>query len=143
MTRRALLGIAVLVCGLLLAGVGAAVHLDAQQCRLVEFVSVTPAPENASTELPERAFSDLSTTEQSVFRSALSAGGDAEAAGVLTRRGNIEPALVTYEGTEYLVRVGRESGCGDPRGPLVVGPVLAGVALVGVGLGISKDGAAP
>lgn len=143
MTRRALLGIALLVCGLLSAGVGAAVHLDAQQCRLVEFVSVTPAGEVNASDLPERSFSALSANEREVFRSALRAGGDREAAGVLSKHGSLDPALVSYEGEEYLVDVTRARDCGDPDGPLVVGPVLGGVVLVGAGLAISRNSAAP
>lgn len=134
-TRWTYLGLALLAVGLLTAGVGGATHVDEQRCDAVQFVSVLEAnATNVSTAGYETvAYADLSASERQVFRGALAQEGQ-----VLTKRGAIEEAVVTYEGDRYLVRTASESGCTPWHPTRVVAPLGGGLGLVVLGGALTR-----
>lgn len=151
MSRLASLGIALLLVGLLVVGVGAAVHVRERQCQLLQTVNVTDItdvtdgtnstnrmasankPSDAPTALPRVAYADLSPEAREVFEEALAANQT-----VITKRGAIDPAVVTYEGERYLVEVGRGEDC-SPFDPLTVqAPIAGGLGLVVVGAALAR-----
>lgn len=132
-TRWTYLGLALLAVGLLTAGAGAATHVDEEQCRSTQHVSVAPVNEAADAAGNATAYENLSPAEQDVFRQALEAGG-----GVLTSRGVIDPGTVRYENRTYAVHVARDRDCAPFHPRRVLVPAVGGLALVAVGLGFTR-----
>lgn len=130
LTRWTYLGLALLVAGLVASGAGAATHLHEQQCRAVQFTSVTPV--NATTAgTPTDAtveYDSLDATARQVFREAMAADGQ-----VLTRRNAIDPGVVRYDGDRYRVRTRADRGCAPWHPRRVVTPLGAGGVLVVIG----------
>ncbi|MFB6117858.1 hypothetical protein [Halosegnis sp.] len=132
-TRWTYLGLTVLLVGLLVAGSGAATHLEERRCAAAGVVSVVPTAElDGSPDGYDRVdFEELTAEEQRVFRSVRSAGGQA-----LTDRDAIREAVVSYENETYLVAVATASGSCTPWDrervlvPLVAGLVVSAVGLV-------------
>lgn len=128
-TRWTYLGLVLLAVGLVVAGAGAAGHVDGQQCRSTQYVAVSPV-ENATGATP---FEELSDAEQSVFRQALESEG-----GLLTKRGAIDQGVVRYENESYDVRVSRGDDCAPYDTWRVTVPFVGGLVLVGVGLALTR-----
>jgi hypothetical protein len=128
-TRWTYLGLVLLAVGLVGAGAGAAGHVDGQQCRSTQHVVVAPV-ENATAPAP---YEELSDAEQSVFRQALESPG-----GLLTQRGAIDEGAVRYENETYDVQVARGDDCAPYDTWRVTVPFVGGLALVGVGLALTR-----
>jgi len=130
-TRWTYLGLVILLVGFTTAGAGAATHLDERSCASVGVVRVVPTDSvNASLDDYQRVdYTDLTATEQRVFRSVREAGGQA-----LVDRDAIREAAVTYEDETYLVVTATEHGdCTPWDRERVIVPLGMGTGLVLVG----------
>ncbi|WP_254821308.1 hypothetical protein [Haloglomus halophilum] len=132
--RTSYLGVAVLIVGLVAMSAGAATYVDAQNCRTVAGLSVTPV-EDPPTNLTRVAYANLTDDQQRVFDQVRGARQALVQRGVFT-----EALVVPYEGTDYVVAVSEESSCGDPGRDGVRVPLLGGAALLLVGAGVAKYG---
>jgi hypothetical protein len=132
-TRWTYVGLALLAVGLSSAGAGAATHVDEQQCRSTQHVSVAAVNDSASTRANVTAYGNLSATEREVFAQALEARG-----GLLTSRGAIDSGRVRYQNRTYAVRVTREGDCTPYHPRRVLLPAVGGLALVGAGLVLTR-----
>ncbi|MFB6206307.1 MAG: hypothetical protein ABEJ05_07270 [Haloglomus sp.] len=132
--RTSYLGVAVLVAGLVAMSVGGAAYVGAQQCRTVAGLQVAPAqdpPENVT----RVAYADLTTDQRRVFDQVRGARQALVERGVFT-----ESLVVGYEGTDYVVTVSQETGCADPAGDGVRGPLAGGATLLLLGACMTKYG---
>lgn len=132
-TRWTYLGLALLAIGFLASGAGGATHLHEQQCKAVQFVSVTPANATDAPVDDPVAYERLSADERQVFRDALAGDGQ-----VLTRRGVIEEGAVEYRGETYLVLTNADEGCAPWHPTRVVAPLGGGLGLVLVGGALTR-----
>ena len=130
-TRWTYLGLLLLAVGLLASGAGGATHLHEQQCRDVQFVTVTPVS-TTNTAVDPVAYETLSAREQRVFDAAR------EENGVLVRRGVLEAGVVDDEGTRYVVRTTTDEDCTPWHRTRVVAPLGGGLALVAVGAALTR-----
>lgn len=132
--RTSYLGVAVLLVGLVAMSAGAAAYVDAQKCRTVAGISVTPVEEPPGN-LTRVSYANLTGDQQRVFDQVRGARQALVQRGVFT-----EALAVSYEGGDYVVAVTEEPSCGDPSGDGVRGPLVGGAALLLVGAGVAKYG---
>mgnify|MGYP006866531303 FL=1 len=130
-TRWTYLGLALFVCGLLLAGSGAAAQLDARQCANAAYIQITDTDriDDSLDGYDRVTFADLSDENQTLFTAVREAGGSA-----LTG-GQLPTAVVTRSDESYLVLTGTEREPCDPWDrEQVIAPIVAGTLLAGVGV---------
>ncbi|MDZ7745429.1 MAG: hypothetical protein U5K28_02485 [Halobacteriales archaeon] len=130
-TRWTYLGLALFVCGLVLAGSGAAAQLDARQCERAAYIQITNTDRiDGSLDGYDRvAFANLSDENQTLFTAVRDAGGSA-----LTG-GELPIAVITRGNDSYFTLVGTESEpCGSWDAGTVVAPLIAGTFAAAVGV---------
>ncbi len=130
-TRWTYLGLALFVCGLVLAGSGAAAQLDARQCANAAYIQITDTDRiDGSLDGYDRiAFANLSDENRTLFTAVREAGGSA-----LTG-GELPTAVITRGNDSYLVLTGTErEPCDSWDRQQVVAPIVAGTLLSGVGV---------
>jgi len=130
-TRWTYLGLALFVCGLALAGSGAAAQLDARQCANAAYTQITDTDrvDGSLDEYERLAFANLSAENRTLFTAIRDAGGSA-----LTE-GTLPTAVVTRGDDSYLVVTATESEpCGSWDRERVVAPLVVGTLVAAVGV---------